>query len=49
MRERWHDPRGEEVETCTILTTEANELRRPLHERMPVGFTAIAPMVEMRP
>jgi putative SOS response-associated peptidase YedK len=34
--ERWHDPRGEAVETCTIVTTEANELMRPLHERMPV-------------
>jgi putative SOS response-associated peptidase YedK len=34
--ERWHDPRGEVVETCTILTTEANELMRPLHDRMPV-------------
>jgi putative SOS response-associated peptidase YedK len=32
----WHDPRGEVVETCTILTTEANELMRPLHNRMPV-------------
>jgi putative SOS response-associated peptidase YedK len=34
--ECWHDPRGETVETCTILTTEANELMRPLHDRMPV-------------
>jgi putative SOS response-associated peptidase YedK len=34
--ERWHDPRGEVVETSTILTTEANELMRPLHDRMPV-------------
>jgi putative SOS response-associated peptidase YedK len=34
--ERWHDPEGETVETCTILTTEANELMRPLHDRMPV-------------
>lgn len=34
--ERWHDPHGETIETCTILTTEANELMRPLHERMPV-------------
>ncbi len=34
--ECWHDPQGEPVETCTILTTEANELMRPLHDRMPV-------------
>jgi putative SOS response-associated peptidase YedK len=34
--ERWHDPEGEEVESCTILTTTANELMRPIHERMPV-------------
>jgi putative SOS response-associated peptidase YedK len=34
--ERWHDPEGEEVETGTILTTAANELIRPLHDRMPV-------------
>jgi putative SOS response-associated peptidase YedK len=34
--ERWHDPAGEDVETCTILTTEANELMRSLHDRMPV-------------
>jgi putative SOS response-associated peptidase YedK len=24
------------VESCTILTTDANELMRPLHDRMPV-------------
>jgi putative SOS response-associated peptidase YedK len=34
--ERWHDPHGETVETCTILTTAANAVMRPLHERMPV-------------
>jgi putative SOS response-associated peptidase YedK len=27
---------GEPVESCTILTTEANELIQPVHERMPV-------------
>jgi putative SOS response-associated peptidase YedK len=33
--ERWS--KGEEpTESCTILTTEANQLLRPLHERMPV-------------
>jgi putative SOS response-associated peptidase YedK len=34
--ESWNDKEGEVVESCTILTTEANELMRPLHDRMPV-------------
>jgi putative SOS response-associated peptidase YedK len=33
--ERWEGPQGP-VESCAILTTEANELVRPVHERMPV-------------
>ena len=33
--ERWR--RGDEtIESCTIVTTDANELVRPLHDRMPV-------------
>jgi putative SOS response-associated peptidase YedK len=33
--DRWH--KGEEpIESCTILTTDANELVAPLHDRMPV-------------
>jgi putative SOS response-associated peptidase YedK len=34
--ESWDDPQGEVVESCTILTTEANDVMRPLHDRMPV-------------
>lgn len=34
--ERWKSPEGEEIETCTILTTAANSLVRHLHDRMPV-------------
>jgi putative SOS response-associated peptidase YedK len=34
--EQWQPPEGEAVETCTILTTEPNELLRPIHNRMPV-------------
>ena len=30
------NPDGSRLETCTILTTEANELIRPLHHRMAV-------------
>jgi putative SOS response-associated peptidase YedK len=34
--EIWHSPDGDEVRTCTILTTEANEFMKPIHDRMPV-------------
>lgn len=35
--ESWVDKTtGEELETCTIITTEANEVLKPVHERMPV-------------
>jgi putative SOS response-associated peptidase YedK len=33
--ERW-EKGGEPVESCTILTTDANDLMQPIHERMPV-------------
>jgi len=35
--EHWHDPArpGAVLETCTIITTEANALVAPLHSRMP--------------
>ena len=32
--DRW-DKQGEPIESCTILTTDANELMVPIHERMP--------------
>ncbi|MEE8189595.1 MAG: SOS response-associated peptidase [Kiloniellales bacterium] len=35
--ERWQDPAGgEKVESCSIITTEANALLRGIHPRMPV-------------
>jgi putative SOS response-associated peptidase YedK len=34
--EPWMGPNGEEMETATIITTQANRLLRPIHQRMPV-------------
>ena len=34
--ETWRNPEGETIRSCTIITTEANDLLRPIHERMPV-------------
>jgi putative SOS response-associated peptidase YedK len=34
--ECWEGPDHSRIESCTILTTEANELMRPIHDRMPV-------------
>lgn len=34
--DRWIGPEGSEVESCCVLTTAANGLIRPLHDRMPV-------------
>ena len=32
----WTSPDGKKTCTCTIITTEANEVVKPIHERMPV-------------
>ena len=32
----WKSPEGEQIRTSTIITTDANELVHPLHDRMPV-------------
>ncbi|MBC8123857.1 MAG: SOS response-associated peptidase [Gemmatimonadaceae bacterium] len=34
--ERWTGPEGEVIDSCTILTTSANTLMKPIHDRMPV-------------
>lgn len=36
LYERWHSPDGGELQTYTIVTTEANEVTAPIHNRMPV-------------
>jgi putative SOS response-associated peptidase YedK len=32
----WTNPGGENIESCTIITTAANALIKPLHDRMPL-------------
>ena len=34
--EAWQGPEPSAIETCTLLTTEANDLVCPIHDRMPV-------------
>lgn len=34
--ERWRSPEGKELESCSIIVTDANEIMRPIHDRMPV-------------
>jgi putative SOS response-associated peptidase YedK len=34
--ERWRDPQGERLESCTIVTTHASSVVAPIHARMPV-------------
>jgi putative SOS response-associated peptidase YedK len=34
--EHWRDPAGDAVETCTIVTTDANALVGNIHDRMPL-------------
>jgi putative SOS response-associated peptidase YedK len=34
--ETWTSPESEEIKSCTIITTEANDLLKAVHDRMPV-------------
>ncbi len=36
---KWASPDGAEIESCCVLTTEPNDLIKPLHHRMPVVVT----------
>lgn len=36
LYERWLSPEGEVLDTCTIVTTQANRLLRLVHDRMPL-------------
>ena len=37
--DRWRDPEGRIVQSCTILTTTPNPLLTDVHDRMPVILT----------
>jgi len=34
--ENWKSPEGQVIESCSIITTDANSLLKPIHGRMPV-------------
>lgn len=34
--ETWHPKEGETIESCCIITTDANSLMEPIHDRMPI-------------
>jgi putative SOS response-associated peptidase YedK len=34
--ERWKAPSGEDILSCTIITTGPNDVMQPVHDRMPV-------------
>ena len=36
LYDRWKNPESEWISSCTIITTEANEMMAPIHDRMPV-------------
>lgn len=38
--EHWGSPEGDEIESCTIITTEPNALMQNIHNRMPVILPA---------
>jgi putative SOS response-associated peptidase YedK len=38
--ESWHSPLGDLIRSCTIITTQANDLLAPIHHRMPVILPA---------
>jgi putative SOS response-associated peptidase YedK len=47
--EHWNSPEGEEVLSCTIVTTDANELLKAVHHRMPVILTRDAEALWLDP
>src|ERR1700737_2510294 len=35
LLDRWRDPQGDVIESCSIITTEPNSLLADIHDRMP--------------
>jgi putative SOS response-associated peptidase YedK len=36
LYDTWTAPDGSKISTCTVITTESNEMMAPIHDRMPV-------------
>ncbi len=49
LYEKWTAPDRQPVESCTIITTQANETVAPVHDRMPVIVPAAAHTLWLNP
>ncbi len=47
--ERWRTPSGDKLETCVIVTTDANAELAPIHDRMPLLIACDAQAVWLDP
>ena len=47
--EAWTSPDGQEIRSCTIITTEANDVLKPIHDRMPVILAKDAEAIWLDP
>ena len=34
--DKWHDPSGQSIRSCTLITTSPNSMMQTIHDRMPV-------------
>lgn len=49
LYEHWIAPDKKQVETCTIITTRANDVVAPIHDRMPVIVPKVARALWLNP
>ncbi|PKN19830.1 MAG: hypothetical protein CVU71_05540 [Deltaproteobacteria bacterium HGW-Deltaproteobacteria-6] len=49
LYETWTAPDQKKVETCTIITTQANDIVAPIHDRMPVIVPKVAQELWLNP